>query len=64
MRPVFAIAPLALAMALWGPASQARSGDTSWTAAFIEWVFARHAVTTLPEKAASSPTFQAPFQSR
>lgn len=64
MRPVFAIAPLALAMALWGPASQARSGEQSWTSAFIEWVFARHTMTTLPEKAASSPTFQAPFQSR
>jgi hypothetical protein len=64
MRPVFAIAPLALAMALWGPASQARSGEQSWTAAFIEWVFARNTMTSLPEKAASNPTFQAPFQSR
>ena len=64
MRPVFAIAPLALAMALWGPASQARSGEQSWTAAFIEWVFARNTMTSLPEKAASSPTFEAPFQSR
>ena len=64
MRPVFAIAPLALAMALWGPTSQARASDQSWTAAFIEWVFARHTMTSLPEKAASSPTFQEPFQSR
>lgn len=64
MRPVFAIAPLALAMALWGPASQARTGDQSWTAAFIEWVFARHTITSLPAKAASSPTFEAPFQNR
>jgi hypothetical protein len=53
-----------LAMALWGPASQARSSDQSWTSAFIEWVFARHTMTSLPEKASSSPTFQAPFQSR
>jgi hypothetical protein len=62
MRPVFAIAPLALAMALWGPASQARSSGTSWTAAFIEWAFARHTLTTLPEKAASSPSFSLPFE--
>ncbi len=62
MRPVFAIAPLALAMALWGPASQARSRGTSWTAAFIEWAFARHTLTTLPEKAASSPSFSLPFE--
>jgi hypothetical protein len=51
-------------MALWGPASQARTGDQSWTAAFIEWVFARHTITSLPAKAASSPTFEAPFQNR
>jgi hypothetical protein len=61
MRPVFAIAPLALAMALWGPASQARSSGTSWTTAFIEWAFARHTMTTLPEKVASSPSFSVPF---
>jgi hypothetical protein len=64
MRPVFAIAPLALAMALWGPASQARSNGTSWTAAFIEWAFARHAMTTLPDKSASSPSFSLPFELR
>lgn len=62
MRPVFAIAPLALAMALWGPTTQARSGDQSWTTAFIDWVFARHTMTSLPEKAASTPTFKAPFR--
>lgn len=62
MRPVFAIAPLALAMALWGPVSQARSSGTSWTAAFIEWAFARHTLTTLPERAASSPSFSWPFE--
>lgn len=64
MRPVFAIAPLALAMALWGPASQASSSEKSWTTAFIDWVFARHTMTSLPEKAASIPTFQAPLQGR
>jgi hypothetical protein len=64
MRPVFAIAPLALAMALWGPASEARTDGSSWTTAFIEWAFARHTMTTLPETAASSPTFQKPFQQR
>ncbi len=64
MRPVFAIAPLALAMALWGPTSQAGSGEQSWTTAFIEWVFARNTMTSLPEKAAPNPTFQTPFQSR
>lgn len=64
MRPIFAIAPLALALALWGPASQARPGDQSWTAAFIDWVFARHTMTSLPAQAASSPTFQAPYVNR
>jgi hypothetical protein len=64
MRPVFAIAPLALAMALWGPASQARDGGLSWTTAFIEWAFARHTMATLPEQTASSASFNLPFERR
>ena len=43
MRPLFAIAPLALAMALLGPATQATAptADTapSWTKTVMAWVF-------------------------
>ncbi len=39
MRPLFAIAPLALAFTLLGPSSQASpSADRSWLQALSSWV--------------------------
>jgi hypothetical protein len=39
MRPLFAIAPLALALALFGPTSQAStSAERSWTDTAVTWV--------------------------
>lgn len=39
MRPLFAIAPLALALALLGPSSQASQTDRSWAQTVMSWVF-------------------------
>ncbi len=39
MRPLFAIAPLALALALLGPSSQASQNDRSWAQTVMSWVF-------------------------
>lgn len=39
MRPLFAIAPLALVLALLGPTSQASQTDRSWTQTVLSWVF-------------------------
>ncbi|RZL09432.1 MAG: hypothetical protein EOP40_09920 [Rubrivivax sp.] len=41
MRPLFAIAPLALALMLLGPSSQASPNEPSWTQAIAAWVFDR-----------------------
>jgi hypothetical protein len=41
MRPLFAIAPLALALILLGPSSQASPNEPSWTQAIAAWVFDR-----------------------
>lgn len=39
MRPLFAIAPLAVVLALLGPTSQASQTDRSWTQTVLSWVF-------------------------
>lgn len=39
MRPLFAIAPLALALMLLGPSSQVSPKAPSWTQAITAWVF-------------------------
>lgn len=38
MRPLFAIAPLALALALLGPSAQAPMNDPTLVQAFLDWI--------------------------
>ena len=39
MRPLFAIAPLALGLALLGPSSRASPTESSWGDTLIAWMF-------------------------
>lgn len=39
MRPLFAIAPLALVLALLGPTSQASQPERSWSQTLMSWAF-------------------------
>lgn len=52
MRPLFAIAPLALALALLGPSAQNSAIDPSPVQAFLDWI--------TPDDSQSSPA-QAPL---
>jgi hypothetical protein len=63
MRPLFAIAPLALALILLGPSSQASPNEPSWAQAIAAWVFNRDDDTSAaPELrnngAADGPSFR------
>lgn len=52
MRPLFAIAPLAVVLALLGPTSQASQTDRSWTQALLSWAFDQAEAESSP----STPT--------
>ena len=46
MRPLFAIAPLAVVLALLGPTSQASQTDRSWTQTLLSWAFDQDETST------------------
>lgn len=46
MRPLFAIAPLALVLPLLGPTSQASQTDRSWAQTVLSWVFDQDEAST------------------
>lgn len=62
MRPLFAIAPLALTLALLGPSSQASPTEPSWVRAVFAWVFDGGG-SDGPGRAADGDQRQATFQS-
>lgn len=66
MRPLFAIAPLALALMLLGPTSQASPNEPSWTQAIAAWVFDRDDATptALRRDGAEGRTFQSTIGQR
>lgn len=68
MRPLFAIAPLALALMLLGPSSQASPQAPSWTQAIAAWVFDRDddssAATELRNSAADGRSFRSAIGQR
>ena len=55
MRPLFAIAPLALVLALMGPTSQASQTDRSWTQTVLSWVFDQDESTSSSPAANDTP---------
>lgn len=59
MRPLFAIAPLALALSLLGPSSQASPNEPSWIGALLSWVSDRQndEASQAPSSAASQASF-------
>lgn len=59
MRPLFAIAPLAVVLALMGPTSQASQNDRSWTQTVLSWVFdEEESTSTTPSVTDTSASFR------
>ncbi|HIV69590.1 MAG TPA: hypothetical protein H9903_01525 [Candidatus Aquabacterium excrementipullorum] len=56
MRPLFAIAPLAVVLALLGPTSQASQTDRSWTQTLLSWAFEQDEADRAPAKQHSDAT--------
>ena len=67
MRPLFAIAPLAVVLALLGPTSQASQTDRSWTQTLLSWAFdqdeAEQANAASPAKSTAQGDMTASFRS-
>lgn len=58
MRPLFAIAPLALVLALLGPTSQASQTDRSWAQTVLSWVFDQDEASTSSTARETSASFR------